>query len=79
MHNYPTVERIKIPKFPIDVASDPSVFQRFMEQLLGDPEFIRVYYIDDVLVVPNGDHLEEEYNQLLAPIEMRMFRANVRH
>ena len=66
-------------KLPMGISSAPDIFQRIMDDLLGDLEFARTY-IDDILITSDGsfeDHMNK-LDQVLTRLEQAGFRANVK-
>ena len=62
-------------RLPMGIKTSPDIFQRIMNDLLGDIPNIQVY-LDDILVTSNGTF--EEHLQLLEKVLHRLQQANFR-
>ena len=65
-------------KLPMGVSTAPDIFQRIVDDILGDLQYVRAY-IDDILIISNGtyaDHMEK-LETVLSRLERAGFRARV--
>jgi hypothetical protein len=66
-------------RLPMGVKTSPDIFQRIMNELLGDIPHIQVY-LDDILITSNGTFEEHTaiMEQVLDRLQKANFRANLR-
>ena len=68
-------------KLPMGVACSPDIFQKIMNEVLGDLPFVLVY-LDDILILSDQDNTYEQHlnkiSQVLERLKNKGFAVNLR-